>query len=253
VTRGILIAVEGVDGGGKSEQARRLFTWLRRLPAPAPDTVLTHEPTNGPIGSVIRSYLGGSVALSPSTIPLLFAADRKDHIAKVIQPDLAIGRTVVTDRYVLSNLVYRAAEVDAPLLRCGEYDDFTCNWRGEPSDVYSGTHDLHAVIASEETGFAVEMVENIEGAILVPDLTIILSVSPDVAAGRLAQREKTRAVARDKYDIDSKRLARACWLYSHPYEVVPPSTKVAIIDGSGTMDEVELLVRAVVAPLLGGA
>lgn len=100
-TRGRLIALEGIDGCGKSTQARIL---AGRLGAE-----VTFEPGATPLGASLRSLLleRGEVAVSVRAEALLMAADRAQHVAEVIEPALASGRWVVTDRYAASTLAYQ--------------------------------------------------------------------------------------------------------------------------------------------------
>jgi len=99
--RGRLIALEGIDGCGKSTQARRL--------AEALGAELTHEPGATELGRALRGLLLDPAAGAP--VPraeaLLMAADRAQHVAEVVAPALAAGRWVVTDRFTGSTLAYQ--------------------------------------------------------------------------------------------------------------------------------------------------
>ncbi|HEY1650839.1 MAG TPA: dTMP kinase [Acidimicrobiales bacterium] len=99
--RGRLIALEGIDGCGKSTQAKAV--------AAALGARLTHEPGATPLGALVRQVL-----LAPDSPPtslraeaLLMAADRAEHVAQVIEPALASGVWVVTDRYSGSTIAYQ--------------------------------------------------------------------------------------------------------------------------------------------------
>lgn len=72
----------------------------------------TWEPTDGPIGSIVRRFLRGELPLDPATVALLFAADRLDHVRDAIRPALAKGVVVVSDRYTLSSLAYQSVDLD---------------------------------------------------------------------------------------------------------------------------------------------
>ena len=100
-TRGRLIALEGIDGCGKSTQARLLAGRLGAL--------ATFEPGATPLGSALRGLVLGrdGAPVSPRTEALLMAADRAQHVAEVIAPALEAGSWVVTDRYSASTLAYQ--------------------------------------------------------------------------------------------------------------------------------------------------
>lgn len=99
--RGRLIALEGIDGCGKSTQARILAERLR--------AELTYEPGATALGRDLRALLldPSHPAPSPRTEALLMAADRAQHVEEVVRPALAEGRWVVTDRYSGSTLAYQ--------------------------------------------------------------------------------------------------------------------------------------------------
>jgi dTMP kinase len=104
---GVLLALEGVDGSGKSTQARLLARALKRR---GYQVMLTGEPSAGPAGRRLRTYLAGtSRHLRPVTELALFVADRREHVARVIQPALAAGQVVITDRYYYSSVAYQGA------------------------------------------------------------------------------------------------------------------------------------------------
>ena len=104
---GRLIALEGLDGAGKTTQARRLAAALRRRGF---KVLLTREPSSGPYGRKLRRYLKSRErSLSPTEELELFLADRRWHVAQVIKPALAAGAVVITDRYYYSTAAYQGA------------------------------------------------------------------------------------------------------------------------------------------------
>ncbi len=103
---GLLIAVEGVDGAGKSTQVQLLRAWLEQR---GHDVVTTREPGATPAGRRIREIVLHGEHLSPRAEALLYAADRAHHVDQVIAPALARGQVVVTDRYIDSSLAYQGA------------------------------------------------------------------------------------------------------------------------------------------------
>ncbi len=104
--KGRFIVLEGPDGSGTTTHAKILAETLR---AQGEDVVLTAEPTDSPIGKFIREQLQAKTVECPSALQLLFCADRAWHIEKVIKPALAAGKTVISDRYVISTLIYGEA------------------------------------------------------------------------------------------------------------------------------------------------
>jgi dTMP kinase len=150
VTRGLFIAFEGGEASGKSTQASRLASRL--------DAVLTREPGGTPTGEQIRALL-----LDPGNVvdaraeALLMAAARAQHVHEVIEPALAAGRHVVTDRFTASSLAYQGFGRGLPL-----------------ADV--------AALSAFATGG------------LEPDLYVLLDLAPEVAAARRA-REHDRMEA----------------------------------------------------------
>ena len=140
MTRGRFIAFEGGEASGKSTQATRLAARL--------DAVLTREPGGTPIGEQIRSLLlDPAGVVEVRTEALLMAAARAQHVHDVIEPALASGRHVVTDRFTASSLAYQGYGRGLPL------------------------EDVRALSAFATAG-------------LEPDLYVLLDVPPDVAAAR---------------------------------------------------------------------
>jgi dTMP kinase len=141
--RGRLLALEGIDGCGKSTQARALAAVL--------GAELTHEPGATPVGQSLRRILldPDGPALALRTEALLMAADRAEHVATVVEPALAAGTWVVSDRYSGSTIAYQGFG------------------RGLPPD------QLATLVAFAADGVAA-------------DLSILVDVDVDVAAARLA-------------------------------------------------------------------
>ncbi len=105
--RGLFIAFEGGDGAGKSTQLGLLSEWLTELGV---DHLTTREPGGTPLGVALREVLLHSgEAVSPRAEALLFAADRAHHVEHFIEPALAAGTWVVTDRYADSSIAYQGA------------------------------------------------------------------------------------------------------------------------------------------------
>jgi dTMP kinase len=114
---GLFLAFEGGEGTGKTTQARLIAIWLREQ---GYDVVNTHEPGATKVGMRLRALLldTAHAGMSPHAEALMYAADRAEHVASVIEPALGRGAVVISDRYVDSSLAYqgtgrglRAAEI----------------------------------------------------------------------------------------------------------------------------------------------
>ncbi|MFC3982812.1 MULTISPECIES: dTMP kinase [Streptosporangium] len=106
--RGVFVAFEGGEGSGKTTQSRLLAIWLRDQGF---DVVQTREPGSTKVGMRLRAILLDAVhqGLSARSEALLYAADRAEHVEKVIRPALDRGALVISDRYVDSSLAYQGA------------------------------------------------------------------------------------------------------------------------------------------------
>ncbi|MGH9211746.1 MAG: dTMP kinase [Acidimicrobiales bacterium] len=105
---GRFVAFEGGEACGKSTQAARLASRI--------GAVLTYEPGGTPVGAALRAILlDPTTQLADRAEALLLAADRAQHVADVVRPELAAGRHVVTDRYIGSSLAYQGFGRGLPL------------------------------------------------------------------------------------------------------------------------------------------
>jgi dTMP kinase len=104
--RGAFVVIEGLDGSGKTTQAKLLSTRLKQ----SHRAWYTAEPSQGTIGTFIReSCLYGEKRLQTAVEALLFAADRIEHVENEIKPALRDGRLAICDRYVYSSLAYQGS------------------------------------------------------------------------------------------------------------------------------------------------
>jgi dTMP kinase len=104
------VVLEGLDGAGTSTQLRLLAERLGREGTPH---WATFEPTDGPVGALLRSILSREVKAHPRTIAMLYAADRNEHVFAPrtgIEARARGGETVVCDRYIFSSLAYQSIE-----------------------------------------------------------------------------------------------------------------------------------------------
>ena len=208
---GHFIAIEGIDGAGTTTQAALLAAALRKRGLPVRTT---HEPTDGPVGALIRQVINGRVvvngpagssSLGWSTLALLVAADRLDHLQAEVIPNLMDGVTVITDRYDASSIAYQG-------------------------------------VVSGDAGVA-EWIRTINRRARRPDLTIILDVSPETAT----ERRRHRGNAPDLFEEEDlqRRLAR----FYDTIEQHLPGDRVLHLDGNADAETVHAGVLAAVEAL----
>lgn len=221
-SRGRFIVLEGIDGAGTTTQLNRLREHFLTKQLRA---FFTHEPSDGPVGMLIRLALqgrlaGGRYALhdpgdeahAPSAefdltaLALLFAADRADHVATQVKPNLAAGRTVVCDRYLLSTLAYQ----------------------GQSCDV----------------GWLLE----INRPAIAPDLTIFLDVPPSAAEERMRASRWKKEMFETPHEQESIRDAYLRYIGMGIEQV----GKVKTIDASRPADVVFAEIAACVDEYLNG-
>ncbi len=112
--RGILIAIEGIDGAGKTTQVKMLHRALKRAGI---SVIRSKEPTTGHWGSILRqsAFTG---RLSPREELETFIKDRTEHVETLIGPHLSSGSVVILDRYFYSTIAYQGARgADVPVVR----------------------------------------------------------------------------------------------------------------------------------------
>ncbi len=206
---GTFITLEGIDGSGKSTQARRLAECLR---AQGYSTTLTREPGGSPGAEEIRRLIltGDPDRWSPETEILLFMAARRDHLEKTVRPALDRGDMVVSDRFADSTRVYQGVT------------------RGDLRELVNKLHEL--VIDQE------------------PDLTIVVDMDPRDALTRTCQRESDNSVdvpTEDRFErmglAFQEKLRTGFLAIAAQY-----ASRCVVVSGSGTIDEVFAQIWAVV-------
>ncbi|SEK85477.1 dTMP kinase [Pacificibacter marinus] len=168
----MFISFEGIDGSGKSTQARLLATTLTDQ---GYDVVLTREPGGSKGAEEIRALVleGDPDRWSPETELLLFTAARRDHLEKTIRPALAAGKIVICDRFADSTRVYQGST------------------RG---DLLGRVNALH------ETMIGVE-----------PDITVLVDIDPSVGLSRAKARQTTEERFED-FGVEMQIKMRAAFL-----------------------------------------
>lgn len=210
MSRGKFIAFEGGEGAGKSTQARLL---AKALEARGLAVVVTREPGGTPGAEAIRNLLLGleGDGWNARAEALLFAAARSDHVEKLIEPALAAGKWVICDRFVDSSRAYQGGG--------GGLSD---------ADVL----ELHRIGSGG----------------LLPDLALLIEISPEEAAERLARRDPDgadRIGGREAAYHAKVAAAFSAYAYAEP-------GRFARIDGNGTPEQTYEHVLAALAPLLAG-
>ena len=161
---GKFIVFEGIDGSGKSTQIKQIS---KRLKAIDYKVYSTFEPTDGPIGSLIRQMLSGKIPTDQRTIASLFAADRTDHLVnKVsgIRHKIDQGEIILCDRYYFSSYAYHAQYIDMEWV-------------------------IHA--------------NSLNAEILRPDVTIFIDVDPDICLERI-KNSRSNFEMYEKLDVMKK-------------------------------------------------
>ena len=195
------MVIEGIDGAGTTTQVARLAERLKKGGTRPVRT--TREPSDGPVGTLVRQVLTGRIVLpggrAPgwTTMALLFAADRMDHVESEIDPFLAEGGIVLSDRYDASSLAYQSVS-------SGRGGDATIDW-----------------------------IRSINRYALRPDLTVVLDVPPDVGAAR----REARGEAAQLYEQNEVQRALAAFYKDLPRHM--PSDRIVLVDAVGTVEDVE--------------
>jgi len=163
-TKGKFIVFEGIDGSGKTTQIEKVS---KRIESFNYKVYPTFEPTDGPIGSLIRQMLSGKISTDQRTIASLFAADRTDHLVNKengIRLKVDQGEIVLCDRYYFSSYAYHAQYIDMEWV-------------------------IHANLLNAK--------------ILKPDLTIFIDVDPAKCFERI-KKSRTNFEMYEKIDIMKK-------------------------------------------------
>jgi len=208
--RGTFITFEGIDGSGKSTQLRLLGNFLR---ANGCDPLLTREPGGTALGVRLRAALLDAMEeVDPLTELLVFAADRAQHVRRVLRPALKAGKVVISDRYADATVAYQGAG------------------RGFPPELISQIVQLAT-----------------EG--LKPDLTLLFDLSIAESTSRTARRITGRSSGRDRLDIekdDFHTRVRDAYLQI----ALAEPERVKLIDTSGPVEHTQQHLREIIIPFL---
>jgi dTMP kinase len=206
---GTFITFEGIDGSGKSTQLRLLSGFLRMN---ACDVVLTREPGGTPLGLRLREVLlDAQEEVDPLTELLVFAADRAQHVRRLLRPTLESGRVVLSDRYADATVAYQGAG------------------RG-----------FSPQLISEIVALATEG--------LVPDLTLLFDIPIAESIGRTTRRSTVKN-KRDRLDTENSEFhTRVREAYLRIAAAEPE--RVKLINTSSPVEETHERVKQIVVPFL---
>ena len=207
MNQGSFIAVEGVDGSGKSGVVRHLIAGLQ---ARGHAVVGTREPGGTPQGEALRGLLlaGTDDAWDPRAELLLMTAARVQHVARVVLPAVAAGQIVISDRYAGSTLAYQGAG------------------RGMAEGLI---RDLHRSVVDD----------------VWPDLTLVLDIDPEIGLARSRKRLSDDAIDEGRFeslDLAFHQRIRAAFLA----QAAAAPDRHAVIDAAAAPDHVQAQALAIV-------
>lgn len=198
----MFIAFEGGDGAGKSTQVRLLAEHLR---GEGHEPLLTRQPGGTVLGRRLRDLVLHGDPMSARAEALLFAADKAQHVEEVIRPGLAEGRVVISDRYTDSSVAYQGAGRDL------------------------GADEVHRLQM-----WAV--------GDLVPDLTVIVDITPE-------EGRRRRGEVHDRLESEADGFHTAVRAHFHALAASVPQ-RYLVVDGTADPDIVARQVWDRVGPLL---
>jgi len=127
----MFIVFEGLDGSGKSTQAKMLAKKMEELKLPI---VYTFQPSRGIVGQIAHDALDGVIKLHNEALSMVFAADRIGHYNDVIKPNLNDGKNIICDRYFYSNMVYQGKTPEL-MKRIFDYNQHVANPPAKRPDI----------------------------------------------------------------------------------------------------------------------
>ena len=207
---GTFITLEGIDGSGKSTQARLLASALRLR---GYEVVGTREPGGTPLGKRLRAaLLDAQEQVDPLAELLLYAADRAQHVRALLRPALESNHIVLSDRYADATVAYQGAG------------------RGFPPEL------IEQVVALATGG-------------LKPDLTIIFDVSVAAGIARTSRRSSGAHPTGDRLEVEDVEFhTRVREAYLRIAEREPD--RVRVLDASGSIEETHAKVVELVTAFL---
>jgi dTMP kinase len=206
IMKGIFITIEGGDGSGKSTQIDMLMSYFNEHGF---DVLLTREPGGTPISEKIREVIldSNNMEMANMTEVLLYAAARAQHVAEFIKPNIEQGKVVICDRFVDSSVVYQGYA------------------RGVGID-------------------AVETINSYATLGLLPDLTILLDLPPDLG---LSRKKNQQALDRLELASDAFHIK-----VNEGYRLLAKrhQSRILTVDATNSIETIHQIVLEAIKPLL---
>jgi dTMP kinase len=201
----MFFSLDGLDGAGKSTQLKQFREWLAERGL---DVVTCRDPGTTAVGEAVRKLLldVSHQSLSRRAEMLLYMAARAQLVDEVISPAIAAGKTVLSDRYLLANVVYQG---------------------------YAGGLDVQELW----------QIGHLATRGVMPDLTLVLDISPEAASQRMARPLDRMEQSGDEF----RRRVREGFLT----EAARRPDTIVVVDASGDIDHVQAALRAAAERVLG--
>ena len=200
--KGIYIAVEGIDGCGKTTQIESLKNYFK---GKKKSVVVTSEPRKkgSPVGELIHKVLEGRIKIPSSSLQYLYTADRIINHASIVEPSLKKGKIVLSHRCLWSNLPY------------GMQDIGIVNYNSNDARVIDAAHGLLSLYHQ----------------FIIPDITFYLRVSIDTALKRLSKMKKAKEIYEKKEKL--KKIAQGYEWLAKKFD-----KEIIVIDGEKSAEDV---------------
>lgn len=206
--KGMYIALEGIDGSGKTTQVEELAKYFERK---RKEVVRTREPRKeGIVGDIVQKVLTGKLKMSSVGLQYLFSTDRVLHHEEVIIPALKKGKVVISDRCFWSAIVYGILDRTG-----GKYDLQSADFMLMANSILSLYHQF-----------------------MVPDYTFCLKIDLNTSLARISKKDDVKEIYEDKEKL-RKVIEGYNWL-SKKF-----SNEITVVNGEGQVEKVtkDIVVR----------
>lgn len=199
--KGLYIAMEGIDGSGKTTQVDRLVKFFKKK---SRSVIQVREPRKeGLIGDIVHQVLTGRIKMSPIALQYLFSTDRVLHHEEIILPALKSGKVVISDRCFWSAIVY------------GILDRVKGRYNFEDADFLLIAHSILSMYHR----------------FIVPDYTFYLKISLGTAVDRISRKDDFKEIYEDR-----KKLKQL--IVGYEWLAKKFAKEITVIDGERSVEEV---------------